>query len=103
MTTTTVEGAGSAAGQSSLPRVSVFFTGGTIDSVGVDRLDLAWYIEANNRLAPGELLGRIPEVNRVAQVHETSFRRLSSHALRNADWIELGQTIQALFDRDEAD
>ena len=33
-----------------LPRVALIVTGGTIDSVGVDRLDLAWYIEAGKRL-----------------------------------------------------
>jgi hypothetical protein len=41
---------------STLPRVALILTGGTIDSVGVDRLDLAWYIEANKRLGEGELL-----------------------------------------------
>ena len=39
-----------------LPRVGLILTGGTIDSVGIDRLDLAWYIEANKRLGDGELL-----------------------------------------------
>ena len=29
-----------------LPRVALIITGGTIDSIGKDRLDLAWYIEA---------------------------------------------------------
>ena len=104
MTATTDPVAASSQGErGALPRVSVFLTGGTIDSVGVDRLDLAWYIEANNRLGPGELLARIPEANAVAQVREFPFRRLSSHAMRNPDWIELGQAIQGLFDRDEAD
>ena len=37
-----------------LPRVGLMLTGGTIDSVGTDRLDLAWYIEANKRLGDGE-------------------------------------------------
>lgn len=84
-------------------RVALLLTGGTIDSVGTDRLDLAWYHEANQRLAPGELFARIPEANAIAEVSETTFRRLPSHALRDPDWIELGQTVQGLFDRDEAD
>jgi hypothetical protein len=29
---------------------------GTIDSVGTNRLDLAWYIEAGKRLGDGELV-----------------------------------------------
>lgn len=84
-------------------RVSLFLTGGTIDSIGTDRLDLAWYHEANQRLAPGALLARIPEADAVAAVSETTFRRLPSHALRDPDWVELGQAIQGLFDRDKAD
>src|SRR4051812_43912856 len=49
-----------------LPRVALIVTGGTIDSVGVDRLDLAWYLEAGKRLPEGELLERLPELAQVA-------------------------------------
>ena len=77
-----------------LPRVAVFFTGGTIDSVGADRLDLAWYIEAGKRLQKGEFLERIPEIQTIAHVEETSFRRLSSHALVDQDWLDLLRTVQ---------
>src|SRR5207247_259049 len=45
-----------------LPRVALIITGGTIDSVGKDRLDLAWYIEAGKRLGDGELLQQLPEL-----------------------------------------
>ena len=64
-----------------LPRVGLIVTGGTIDSVGTDRLDLAWYIEAGKRLSDGELLGRIPELKDIAAMEEVPFRRLPSHAL----------------------
>jgi L-asparaginase len=77
-----------------LPRVAIFFTGGTIDSVGSDRLDLAWYIEAGQRLEKGAFLERIPEVHSLARVEETSFRRLSSHALVDTDWLDLLRTVQ---------
>jgi L-asparaginase len=77
-----------------LPRVAIFFTGGTIDSVGADRLDLAWYIEAGQRLEKGAFLERIPEVDSLARVEETSFRRLSSHALVDKDWLDLLRTVQ---------
>jgi L-asparaginase len=90
-------------GMAVLPRVGLILTGGTIDSVGVDRLDLAWYIEANKRLGDGELLARLPELERVARVQEMPFRRLPSHALVDADWLELVRMIHAVFDRDEAD
>ena len=74
-----------------LPRVGLVLTGGTIDSVGVDRLDLAWYIEANKRLGDGELIARIPEVAQIARVEEFRFRRLPSHALVGKDLIELAR------------
>jgi L-asparaginase len=77
-----------------LPRVAIFFTGGTIDSVGADRLDLAWYIETGQRLEKGAFLERIPELHSLARVEETSFRRLSSHALVDRDWLDLLRTVQ---------
>jgi L-asparaginase len=83
---------------SDLPRVGLIVTGGTIDSVGTDRLDLAWYIEAGKRLNDGELLGRIPELKNIAAIQEVSFRRLPSHALVDKDWLELLRTVHAIFD-----
>src|SRR6516162_4375701 len=87
----------------SLPRVGLILTGGTIDSVGTDRLDLAWYIEANKRLAEGELLSQLPELKRIARVQEIPFRRLPSQALVDKDWLDLLRKIQSIFDNDEAD
>jgi L-asparaginase len=84
-------------------RVVVIVTGGTIDSLGEGRLDLAWYGEAGRRLGPGELLARIPEVDAFANVEERPFRRLPSHALIAADWLDLARTIQDVFDTDQAD
>ncbi|HEY7297511.1 MAG TPA: asparaginase [Xanthobacteraceae bacterium] len=86
-----------------LPRVAVIITGGTIDSVGQDRLDLAWYIEAGKRLGEGELLGRLPELQSIAEVREMPFRRLPSHALIDKDWLDLLRTIHAIFAEDRAD
>lgn len=87
----------------SLARVAVILTGGTIDSLGTDRLDLAWYNEASQRLGPGELLASVPELAAVAQVAEHPFRRLSSHALTTRDLLALARTVQGLFDDDAAD
>ena len=68
-----------------LPRVAIVTTGGTIDSVGVDRLDLAAYLETGVRLAPGELVAGIaPELAMVARATEVPFRRLRAHALTDA-------------------
>lgn len=65
--------------------------------MGTHRLDLAWYFEAGQRLGPGELLAAIPEADSLADVVEIPFRRLPSHALVDADWIELANTIQRLL------
>src|SRR5438132_794319 len=86
-----------------LPRVALIITGGTIDSVGKDRLDLAWYIEAGKRLGDGELLQQLPELKTIADVQEVPFRRLPSHALIDKDWLDLVRTIHSIFDQDKAD
>jgi len=88
---------------SELPRVALIITGGTIDSVGKDRLDLAWYIEAGKRLGTGELLGQLPELKAIAHVEEVPFRRLPSHALVDKDWLDMVRTIHSIFDENKAD
>lgn len=85
------------------PRVALIITGGTIDSVGTDRLDLAWYIEAGKRLDSGELLGAIPELSQIAEVREVPFRRLPSQAITPQDWLELAAEIQRILGGGEAD
>lgn len=85
-------------------RAALIITGGTIDSVGNDRLDLAWYIEAGKRLESGELMDAVPELSQIADVHEVPFRRLPSQAIKPSDWIELAREIQRILeDDDEAD
>jgi L-asparaginase len=86
-----------------LPRVALILTGGTIDSVGKDRLDLAWYIEAGKRLNDGELLQQLPELKSIADVQEIPFRRLPSHALVHKDWLDLTRTIHTIFEANKAD
>jgi L-asparaginase len=86
-----------------LPRVAVIITGGTIDSVGRDRLDLAWYGEAGKRLSDGEMLAQLPELKSIAEVREIPFRRLPSHALVDKDWLDLVRTLHTIFDQDGAD
>ena len=86
-----------------LPKVGLILTGGTIDSVGADRLDLAWYIEAGKRLNSGELVGQIPELKGIAAVEEIPFRRLPSHAFVDKDWLDLVNRIHSIFDSGQAD
>jgi L-asparaginase len=87
-----------------LPRVAIVTTGGTIDSLGVDRLDLAAYLETGVRLGPGELVeGIAPELATVARAVEVPFRRLRAHALTDDDLADLVALVRGLLERDEAD
>ena len=87
-----------------LPRVAVITTGGTIDAVGADRLDLANYLSTGTRLAPGELLaGVAAELATIADVTEVPFRRIPAHAITDDDLAELVALVRRLFDQDEAD
>ncbi len=88
----------------SLPRIVVVTTGGTIDSVGRDRLDLAAYLDTAVRLEPGALLGGVaPELAAIAEVREVPFRRLRAHAITDDDLADLVALVQGLRDRGEAD
>jgi L-asparaginase len=83
----------------SLPRIAVVTTGGTIDSVGSDRLDLAAYLETGIRLEPGALVeGIAPELATVAEVVEVPFRRLRAHAMTDGDLADLADSIRRLLD-----
>jgi L-asparaginase len=84
-------------------RVALITTGGTIDSVGQDRLDLSSYGTTGQRLGPGELLGAVPEAHGIADLTEITFRRLPSSALIDADWLDLLRAIHEQFDADRAD
>ncbi len=86
-----------------LPRVALILTGGTIDSVGADRLDLAWYIENNRRLGDGELVGSVPELAGIAHVEQIPFRRLPSHALVDRDWLDLAGLLHGILERGGTD
>jgi L-asparaginase len=98
-----VDPGGGEEGLTSLPRLSLIATGGTIDSLGTDRLDLAWYIEAEKRLPEGALLDLVPEAREIATITELPFRRLSSHALVDRDWLALHHKIEGEFAADRAD
>ncbi|KAB2878688.1 MAG: L-asparaginase 2, partial [Pseudorhodoplanes sp.] len=87
----------------SLPKVGLILTGGTIDSIGKDRLDLAWYIEAGKRLGQGELLAQLPELKGIADVEEIPFRRLPSQALVDKDWLDLVRKIHSIFEDGNTD
>lgn len=84
-------------------KIALILTGGTIDSLGTDRLDMAWYIEAGKRLSEGELVARVPELSDIADVSEVPFRRLPSQAITDADLFALVDTIHRLVREDGVD
>jgi hypothetical protein len=98
--TTPAEDVGKQRGGGEVPRVGVVFTGGSIDCVGTDRLDLAWYVETRQGLESYQLLERIPEVVQIAEVDEVPFRKLPSHALLSLALTRTTDTdaIPAMFD-----
>jgi L-asparaginase len=82
-------------------RVAVVTTGGTIDSLGVDRLDLAAYLDNATRLEPGALLGSIAlELATIGDVREVPFRRVRAHAIVDDDLADLAELIDGLLARD---
>jgi L-asparaginase len=80
------------------PTVALVSTGGTIDSLGADRLDLAWYTETGRRLAEGHLLQSVPELADIAQVVDVPFPRTPSYQFTPATWCRLAEEVQAQID-----
>lgn len=88
----------------SLPHVAVITTGGTIDSLGADRLDLAAYLETGRRLEPGALLASVaPELRAIARVTEIAAERVAAHALTDAHLARLVGLVRTALERDGAD
>jgi L-asparaginase len=81
-------------------RIALVATGGTIDAVGADRLDLAHYTETRARLDDGQMLSSLPELEAVATIDEVPYRRVPSYALTTEDWLRLARTTQDLLDGD---
>lgn len=79
------------------PTIALIATGGTIDSLGRDSLDLAFYFETGDRLPDHELLQSVSaEVDPIAQVDEIRHPRTPSYAMTDAAWMALADTIGQL-------
>jgi L-asparaginase len=84
-------------------RIALVHTGGTIGSIGRDRLDLAWYLDTDETRSAEELLGALPELERIAEVRPVRYDTALSHALSPTDWLKLGTTVSALVDDPDVD
>lgn len=82
------------------PVVSWIPTGGTIEAVGRDRLDLVSYGESGRRVTPAEILAELPELSRVAEVRTVpwadsgSAQLPPSHAWTPADLTALARRVR---------
>jgi len=84
----------------SLPRIAVIGTGGTISSVGRDTLDTTRYVELRRIYTVDELLARIPEAGRFADVVPVPYKALPSMALGPVEWLDLARFVHDLVARD---
>src|SRR5256714_2125839 len=78
---------------STLPRIAVIGTGGTISSLGNGSLDVLDYPEFGEKLTSEALLDRFPETRQVAEPVPITFRQVGSTAIGPADWLELRTLI----------
>ena len=85
----------------SLPKVRVLATGGSIAGVGPNRLDFILYPELGApHLLAHESLARIPEVQEIAQVQGEDVVSVGSTAIGPNDWVGMAQRINRLFTED---
>lgn len=86
-----------AEGESSLPRVALFTTGGTIQSKGDHRQKLMEY--GAGRVTPDELVGDLPELASVAQVEVTEISNIGSGGMTTQLLLTLAKNLnEALAD-----
>src|ERR1700694_1039797 len=86
---------------SSLPRVAVIGTGGTISSWAQSSLDSIDYPDFGRKLPVAEILDRFEETRLVADPLPISFRSVGSTAIGPADWIELREILHATSAREK--
>src|SRR5438105_5087967 len=86
----------------SLPRIAVIGTGGTISSLGAGSLDVLDYPEFGQKLTSEALLDRFPETRLVAEPVPVTLRQVGSTAIGPEEWLELRALIHRIA-RDEPD
>jgi L-asparaginase len=84
------------------PRVALIGAGGTIGSLGRDRLD--WeYMDQGLRQEAEALLAQLPELTREIDVVPVSFRPMSSAKLGPPEWLEINELVHAVAERERPD
>ncbi len=84
----------------SLPRIAVIGTGGTISSLGASSLDVLDYPDFGQKLSAEALLDRFPETRLVADPVSVTVRQVGSTDIGPTEWLELRALIHKIA-RDE--
>ena len=85
-----------------LPRIAVLGTGGTISSLGASSLDVLDYPDFGQKLSCEALLERFPETRLVADPVPVTFRQVGSTEIGPKEWIELRAMIHRIGRDDPA-
>ncbi len=84
-------------------RLGLIATGGTIDSLGSNRLDMTSYLSTGLWLSEEALVDRVPELADVAEIFTVGSPRSPSHELTTADWISLANLIHEAVNNERLD
>jgi L-asparaginase len=76
-----------------LPRIAVIGTGGTISGVGRDRLDFYEYGTSGRFMHVEELLAGVPEISKFADIVPVRYKNVASTEFGPSNWLELVRTI----------
>ena len=79
-----------------LPRVVVIGTGGTISSLGASSLDVLDYPDFGQKLSADALLDRFPETRLVADPVPVTVRQVGSTEIGPTEWFELRALIHKI-------
>lgn len=78
-----------------LPKIAVIGTGGTISGVGADRLDLYEYGTSGRFMHIEELLATVPELDRIAEIVPVRYMNVASTAFGPEHWLALLHLLHA--------
>jgi len=84
----------------SLPRIAIIGTGGTISGVGKDRLDFYEYGTSGRFMKVDELIAGVPELPLVADIVPVVYKNVASTELGPAVWLELLEIIHKTAESD---
>ncbi|HLS01719.1 MAG TPA: asparaginase [Beutenbergiaceae bacterium] len=76
-----------------MARVAFIGTGGTFSNEGKGALDYLDYLDSGAVMATEDVLGLMPDVSHLADIHPVGFAQLRSKAVGPAEWEQLAQVV----------